>query len=449
MKKLILFLFTAALSLTGLSQSKISTGNLNIPTAITGTYGNLRVVGYGSRVPFQLATFSDGTATTETVRSHYIAIGQISDIHIAFCNFPGQQALLTDVNPSADVTLQIAIEYPSGTFTNVYFNGAGTYLLKLRATVLSDAVPVVIPDGADFWVRTNVLVTSGQKWVRNGVANTSFNEGIAANTNSYNSGTIANSTGFCFTPAAVLGTSTTNKGSVLWLGDSISLGQNDSGAGTTTNCPFVQSGGIFNRAFGKTYPVLMSNVSGQKVNFYNPTLTAGSVANFSSIFSTCQYAISNLGVNDFTSFTALQVEQSYLNMFGPLKSRGVTSYQCTITPRTSSTDLWVTTTNQTVTPQEAVRIAINTWLRDGAPYDYATFTPVASGTAVGGTVIRIGSPNHVLAGIIEIADAVETSRNSGIWPANGTTDGLHGVNATYTAMAAVLTAVLAKYFNKF
>ena len=108
-------------------------------------------------------------------------------------------------------------------------------------------------------------------------------------------------------------------------------------------------------------------------------------------------------------------------------------YQTTVTPQTTSTDAWVTTANQTVTAVHARRIGLNDWIRDGAPFDTATGLAVAVG-ATGSTIVRAGTRAHPLKGFFEIADIVETSRNSGIWKAGWTTDGLHP-NATGYAAA--------------
>lgn len=98
--------------------------------------------------------------------------------------------------------------------------------------------------------------------------------------------------------------------------------------------------------------------------------------------------------------------------------------QCTMTPRTSSTDGWTTVEGQTPWTGETPRLAINAWLRDGAPLiDGAP-------AAVGATgAVRVQETGHPLQlPICDIADAAETSRNSGIWRVdNGkpTGDGTH------------------------
>lgn len=70
--------------------------------------------------------------------------------------------------------------------------------------------------------------------------------------------------------------------------------------------------------------------------------------------------------------------------------------------------------SQVVSAYEVNRQAFNAWLRDGAPLNSTTFVPVAVGTSAAGTV-RSNSTSHPLKSFIEVADSVETARNSGVW----------------------------------
>ncbi len=70
--------------------------------------------------------------------------------------------------------------------------------------------------------------------------------------------------------------------------------------------------------------------------------------------------------------------------------------------------------------------------------------PVTTGTTTSTTIRFLGatgsnqSGNHVLAGYIEWADVVETSRDSGIWKVGYTVDGLHGNSTSYPLMVAAI-----------
>ena len=110
--------------------------------------------------------------------------------------------------------------------------------------------------------------------------------------------------------------------------------------------------------------------------------------------------------------------------------------QCTITPASDSTDGWTTLAGQT--PWDDGRDdrtrAFNNWIRDGSP--------ILAGVAAPGTTdpaaIRAGDAGHPLAGWLEIADTVESSRDSGIFRVDFgalTVDGAH-MNSTGGAFIA-------------
>ena len=106
----------------------------------------------------------------------------------------------------------------------------------------------------------------------------------------------------------------------------------------------------------------------------------------------------------------------------------------TLLPVSTSTDGWQTLDGQTATRTD--RVHFNQWLRDGAPLSGGA--PVAVGTAgadrcpvaQNGVIIREAEgAGHPLAGVTDIADAVESSQDSGLWktgwPASAYQDGLH------------------------
>ena len=75
----------------------------------------------------------------------------------------------------------------------------------------------------------------------------------------------------------------------------------------------------------------------------------------------------------------------------------------------------------------------------------AAGAPQAVG-AVGGTVLRAGAVGHPLAGYIEVADTVESARNSGLWKAGYSGDGTHPNTVGATAIAAALPSAVG-YFG--
>jgi len=412
-------------SLSAVASNTSSIATLNSATKKRfGKFSNKNIVAFGSKLPFENIN-SNGTQTEETSRFVYKAIGKISNITNLFFNFNA----INTVTPSTfdDITVEAYVEYPSGTYNRITFNGgSNSVLVRKGFYVESDVWKFNIPANAVFWIRTKVLVTSGQVWLKNTAAYNGSalgGEGVA-NGNALTSA-IANNTGYAYGCSAVLGISDTKNGAIIYKGDSISCGVGDSG----TNYTGSLQGGLFFRTFGFNYPVLMTNIPGQgSVNYDKNTSINANF--FDELFTCAQFSISNLAINDLPYFTLPQIQAYVISIWYTDKASGIGIYHTTCTPQTSSTDSWATLANQTINGFETKRTGFNDWLRDGAPLDITTKLPVAVGTASSTTIVRMGTINHPALGYIEVADTLETSRNSGKWKTNGTAsfytaDGLH------------------------
>ena len=109
-------------------------------------------------------------------------------------------------------------------------------------------------------------------------------------------------------------------------------------------------------------------------------------------------------------------------------------------PRTTSTDAFATTTNQTPLSSEAQRVLYNTWVRAGCPISPLTLAAVAVGTA---SALYAGQTGHPLTGFFDTAATVETSLNSGFWlPCNRV---VH--DAAMTNGSPTLTSATANFVN--
>jgi lysophospholipase L1-like esterase len=156
-----------------------------------------------------------------------------------------------------------------------------------------------------------------------------------------------------------------------------------------------------------------------------------------TLLNGCTAAICEYGINDLYDLgnNDVVVRGNLLKVWIELSVRGMKVYQTTITPRSTSTDGWVTTANQT--PQNATIVAwrttVNDWIRAGSPIDPTTKAAVAVGTS---GALLAGQAGHPLTGYFEIADLAETARNSSIWKAGYTTDGLHPTGTAAAALAA-------------
>lgn len=350
-------------------------------------------------------------------RSHHKARDTISALQI---NLPGwwwQQASgagftqYREHPTQGTATYRASIEYPEGTFTQITFSGSVSGTANAGQDMLSDSVAVSIPEGASFWVRVYMTSTWGMIYFAGDnntpVGDNNYGErleyaasGIVDKTMG---GTITN-TGTSigrpqYSPIAII--AQTVKPSILLVGDSRVWGQNDT---------FDADGnkGELARGLGPHFGYINVGSAGDSPSDYlvsNSRRTA--------LAQWCSHVVSQSAINALrsgsgqnkTASTVLAEQQQILALF-PNKRRLTT----TTMTRTSSTDSWATTANQTPIDVSARIIEYN-------------------------EAIRAGVPNSI--GYFDIADTLETSRNSGIWRTPGfTIDGLHASPTGYAATVA-------------
>jgi hypothetical protein len=122
-----------------------------------------------------------------------------------------------------------------------------------------------------------------------------------------------------------------------------------------------------------------------------------------------------LGINDVQQgATISQIVNAKLSLARQATVRRLPLYWATLTPVTTSTDLWQTTTNQTTNANNSVRVAFNDWLRAGAPIQLSGGQWVYAAIGTTGAV-TIGNPLHPVWGYFDFANAVESSTDSGLW----------------------------------
>lgn len=163
------------------------------------------------------------------------------------------------------------------------------------------------------------------------------------------------------------------------------------------------------------------------------------------------HAISAWGYNDIElAFNQKKpissVMESAVNSWKWVKTAnpGIKIYQTTISPRSTSADGWTTLEGQTQPPTASMRTEFNTWLRAGAPL--IDGVPVSPGSA--GVVVVAGSPGHPLAGIIEIADTLMSSKDSEIFRVDHgplTSDGGHPNEAGHNLMRVPVDALVNRW----
>ncbi len=318
--------------------------------------------------------------------------------------------------------------------------------------VLPDAVSYELTDGqADIelapsstpnwaWSITE-HVRAGQRWGNGINTNISWGEGVENGTVDIDktiSGTIATSATRTYGPLAILGTSTTSKSVTAFVGDSIASGYDDvaSDAG--------EMGFLARKFTAQSMPYVNLAISGESTGRWG---IYPDIRRRSPMLEYADSVIVELGVNDLPDLPTLAaLNQVRINNWLMFAKRGLRVYQTTITPRVlTSTDSWATLGGQSFVPaEEALRLATNAWIRDGAPM--IGTAPALTGSNAAGT-IRIGQHGHPVLAYFEVADVCESARNSGLWKVTGvangyTDDGIHPKSFVHTLMGDVIDTAL-------
>lgn len=388
-------------------------------------------------------------ANGATTRLAYLVGINSTDIQLAFSNttrYAGPPVV--DQCPTTSISFSAAIEDTGGVIMPVTFAGKHTVTLDGGCQIVSDPLPIELLAGQQIWVR--VCQSSGTFTYNRVSTGATGTGGYCGGDQTNPSGAAAASftTAFagCFAPCAIIGTPTdpgTPKAVVL-QGDSITLATQDSIVGWTTTGQWspnlnIAGGGYLMRALAGQAGILQQAFGSDLMTWY-----LANAGHYRRGFTTrwAKYAVIAYGENDVNgSRTAAQLQTDLLTQATRNFARGVLkNVIVTITPYTTSTDLWATTGNQTTasSPANTVRIAHNTWVRDGGPIDPVTKAPVATGTVV---ALRFGDPLHPIAGYLDVAAAVETSLNSTVWKAANRTV----TDAAITSGQATLTSVTAAW----
>lgn len=355
---------------------------------------------------------------------------------------PNWKGTLTNESPGTNaITVTSAFEYPAGTFNQITWGSASSISIA-DGNQVSDEITLTTPwpHDAQAWVRTYVTVSSGQVWSPSYIQDTGTGEAVDSGTNTTDktmSGTITNALVHGYGPVAIIGTAWSSQPrnfAFALIGDS--LGQGPGG-----NKDDRGNSGPWGRACG--YDV--ASGVGLKVPFLNLAI-GGQAANSNQPNSQMKYRIdllrkvrvTNIGIhygtNDLATDSPATIETNVLNIANYWLNNCVRVTTETLPPKTTSSDGWITTGNQTpVSPG---------W--NGSPANYATFN----------TWVRTTPSPFV--GYAETASSVETSLNSATWQIGGgtlstnlTDDGVHWsvistspeVGGTFLARDAAITAL--------
>ncbi len=306
--------------------------------------------------------------------------------------------------------------------TKCTFAGADSVTIKGGAAsriVASDPLPIKVSKGDYFAINTRVHVASTTYSIPIGRSGLSaYGDALASDataTGAAVDGTFygAASSSPMYTPIAVIGSPMgSTPATFACLGDSIMNATADNRVGAPNGYQSYIERGIG----GAGYAFINSAVGGKKMS----DLAAGGSVPASQVYpvlSGVSHVVVGMGRNDLTAAVSLATLQAdSLTVWSYAAAANCKVFQTTLTPRTTSTDLFATTANQSQhgSANNTVRVNYNNWLRDGAPI--LSGVAVAAASSAAGT-LRMGDTGHPLSGIIEIADAVESARDSGVWKA--------------------------------
>ena len=342
--------------------------------------------------------WSGGTYTKFNSRTWHRALAPMTTFRLLFVNWRGWGEYLASLGTN---TLTASIEYPVDTFTQVMFGGSVSTTMTDGDNVLSDAVSVAIAAGETFWVRTYVTGSVGAYKMGTGLGDPVRGDCYEATTTEPDKtmgGVIPAAVDHVYMPSAILAFSL--EPCTALVGDSRVYG-------TQTDPPDGDRGELAPRlgAAGEFY-----------LNLGCPSETAqGFVANHAKRIALantfCSDVILQFGINDVLferTDAQLRADLTTIRSY----FSGLTVKLSTMPPVATSTDGWTTLEGQTIyLPDRNVeRVANNNWRRS-----------VPSG----------------FAGCVEVADAVESARDSGIWKVPGYT--LDGAHHTVTSEFAIET----------
>ena len=317
-----------------------------------------------------------------------------------------------DYGPGASATITCSVEYPLGTRTQILFSGIAAGSVASARSLVSDFLSINIPNGATFWVWQFYQCTGGIiiNFFQDAALGDQIEYASSGLTDKTLSGTITNAGNASFPPLRVLGLTT--KPSVLVIGDSIAAGYN--GGSITQTSPYDGRNGLICKSFASTLAFLnysSPDTSAQSFQTNCPNRWAKITEGYYS------HLVSELSANDIQNGSTAAATLGYLQTIWAAVPAGKPIIQTTLTPKSSSTDSWATTVNQTAL-NHAAHLTLNTSIRS--------------------------SPSGLTGGYWETCNACEPVADDGLWinaasgPSIGgvaTADGLHPSDLMYAYLA--------------
>lgn len=343
-------------------------------------------------------------------RTAHVALENITELTTVWANWYVSANNTGELTAAGTMTLTASVEYPLGTIAGTFkWNGSASTSIAALGTSTSDVLTGLnIPAGAIFAIRSYQVGTLGIIFTGEGASNafSCATFGVSGVADSTQTGGAVTDTqaGIGYRPVAIL--APTQRPTIALTGDSRVLGLND------VVSDIYCARGIFERTVGKQFGYIRMGASGEQLQ---TILLSNGATNYSRrkalIDAYCTHIMSDYGINDLNSGgrSAAQVTtdlQTAVTLFGK------PWIHCTLSPIATSSDSFATTagqtTNATVNPK---RITFNASVRNGD----------------GG-----------ISGYVEIADVVESARDSGKWKADGTTANLYTSDGVHESQYACL-----------
>lgn len=313
----------------------------------------------------------------------------------------------TEFSAGGTETYTASIEYPAGTITQCLFSGVAAGVCTANANLQADmtTLAVMIPKGAKYWVRswlsTTAFIPYSIQYLSEGTAQYASGTTTSDLTMGGNAALVnTNQMSVMRCPVMVLANSTLPSVAIA-ASDSIGMGFND--VVPAASAPACQ--GFIGRAFGA------------KVGFYNCSVSSSTAAQFVSsgakrsalIAAFCTHVVIEGGINDIGGGGgATNVTNARNSAMGLI---GVKPYALTtITTRTSSTDGWTTTANQTLSTFDPTELTYNNSLKAAIP-------PLAS-VMIDARLYCEASPGSGLFSVVGGANTVDGLHCNGLGNAN-------------------------------
>lgn len=293
------------------------------------------------------------TSTRTMSQTRHFARDSITSLKVMASNWwLNGTTVITEAAPGATMSVTASVSLDGTTWTQFTWAGGGTGTVADGGDLVSDALVFSIPRGTTFFIRmwkscaAGIIhceaqgdPTSGEQLLINTTAADSTAGGaFTGNANFFTGG-----------PTAIIGTTT--RKSVLILGDSISYGFDDDFSPSASG-----DLGKIAPSIGSRYGYIMgARNSDAAVDFLASGTRRTALAAYVS------HVVAAYGRNDLDDGRTPAQFQADVASIVTLFS--VPVLWDTITPRSASTDGWVTVVNQTTAGSNTSRSIINTWLR--------------------------------------------------------------------------------------